>query len=561
MKKIVIICLIFAILVPLSANAMSKEERVADANTVINLFTQQYGPLKWKEEYLGINFDELASKLISDAAAAATDKDFYRAISAFLNAFGDAHVSYEIPSSLEACLPFNTEYFKDGVVITGVNYNVLCQMGGKGHCDDEIPVEEGDLLIAIDGIPVEDVIASLVVFENNGHEETSRKFTGSVRLACRPQYIFPDIPSGASVITIITKDGTKKDVALEWISKGFELAEMPPKSAVSYMAKAMTVSQAATNETSFIENVFGSYVVEMKKQEADAASIGSAYPFFPLWDGFETRKTNPYLTGTFAIGDHNIGFIRINTWSGSVFGPGIKALEEEIEFLNNNTDAIIIDQTNNGGGNICYTEQIASFFIFSPQDELRFQPRANRTWLSNLEYEYEYGKEEFKPHAKVWLDGLRKAVTSGEYLSKPLPICNLTGKLFPHKNKNQIPVLYTKPVLILVNELDFSAADMFPAMMQDFGAATLFGVRTAGAGGNVVGTRFIGNSELAIRITQSLAYRINEVPLENGETTHYVENVGATPDIEYEVTLKDYKDGYKNYREAINSAVMSLIGK
>ena len=175
------------------------------------------------------NFDELASKLISDAAAAATDKDFYRAISAFLNAFGDAHVSYEIPSSLEACLPFNTEYFKDGVVITGVNYNVLCQMGGKGHCDDEIPVEEGDLLIAIDGIPVEDVIASLVVFENNGHEETSRKFTGSVRLACRPQYIFPDIPSGASVITIITKDGTKKDVALEWISKGFELAEIDLK--------------------------------------------------------------------------------------------------------------------------------------------------------------------------------------------------------------------------------------------------------------------------------------------------------------------------------------------
>lgn len=48
---------------------------------------------------------------------------------------------------------------------------------------------------------------------------------------------------------------------------------------------------------------------------------------------------------------------------------------------------------------------------------------------------------------------------------------------------------------------------------------------------------------------------------EAGTPTHYVENVGATPDFIYETTLKDHQDGYKSYRAAIESVITGLIGK
>lgn len=36
------------------AHAMSPQERIDDAHTIINIYTQQYGPLEWKIENLGL---------------------------------------------------------------------------------------------------------------------------------------------------------------------------------------------------------------------------------------------------------------------------------------------------------------------------------------------------------------------------------------------------------------------------------------------------------------------------------------------------------------------------
>jgi C-terminal processing protease CtpA/Prc len=288
--------------------------------------------------------------------------------------------------------------------------------------------------------------------------------------------------------------------------------------------------------------------------------IGNPFPFFPLWEDFEQRMKKYYFTGTFNIGERRIGYIRIETWMNYSNGPHIAALEKEIAWMNNNTDALIIDQTNNGGGSSCYLNRVASFFIFEPKDEIKFQLRANRMWLSTMEWWYANAMDDAeKTHALSWLTALRKAVENGDYLSEPLPDCSPIGKIFPYRDKEGKPVLYTHPVLILMNELDFSAADMFPVLMQDIGAAKLFGARTAGAGGSVTGTQMIGNSELSFRVTLSLMYREKEVLTEAGLATHYVENVGAVPDFLYETTLKDHEDGYRSYRTAIEDVILGLI--
>jgi hypothetical protein len=111
---------------------------------------------------------------------------------------------------------------------------------------------------------------------------------------------------------------------------------------------------------------------------------------------------------------------------------------------------------------------------------------------------------------------------------------------------------YTKPILLLINELDFSGGDFFPTIMQDNHRATTFGVRTAGAGG-VVNSHEVEN-QLGIAdfsTTGTLAIRANGQP---------IENLGVKPDIDYAFTAKDIKTGFAECRLNILKALKGLMG-
>lgn len=553
MKKYTFILILSILLISNHAVSMSRQEMVDDAKTIINLFYQQYGPLKWKELNLGINFKDISEKFIEDAGKASSDKEFYRLVIDYLSNFKDAHVSYYIPSSLVSYLPFGTEYFKDGVVIKYIDRNKLNR--------DDYPFESGDKLIAIDDIPVEQVIDSLSPYEENGYEPTNRKIIGSALLTYRSQEKIIDVPSGKAKITYYSrKNNSTGEVYVDWIQKGVDVAEMPPKSAISYMSE-LTRSIDDSLAMSPIEEFERSHYIEIPETDISSGYLmGDPRPFFPMWETFEKRMESPYFSGVFTVEGHKIGFIRIESWVPGNYQYYIEKFAQEIEYFNHNTEALVLDQTSNGGGNICYPFKIGSFFITKPMPIMKFQLRANRSHLARIEDWESYGSPDEFIHAKGWISALRKAVENGEYLSAPISaFCDPNGLQYPYRDKNEVIKVYIKPLLILTNELDFSAADMFPALMKDWGAAKIFGARTAGAGGNVVQSNYIGNSEMSIRITQSLMYRSTEVPVRDGLTTHYVENVGVEPDYYYEPTTEDYYNGYKGYREALNKAVLDII--
>jgi C-terminal processing protease CtpA/Prc len=93
-------------------------------------------------------------------------------------------------------------------------------------------------------------------------------------------------------------------------------------------------------------------------------------------------------------------------------------------------------------------------------------------------------------------------------------------------------------IVLLVNEMCASMCDIFSAMLQDNGLATLVGSRTMGAGGNVVTHFQAPNSHLIVRQTESLILRRlggNEQESQEWDAA-YIENHGVQPEIEIDMS-------------------------
>ena len=149
----------------------------------------------------------------------------------------------------------------------------------------------------------------------------------------------------------------------------------------------------------------------------------------------------------------------------------------------------------------------------------------------------EVTKEFFRFYLSEWNAG--KTLTAAYHLYG-------VDSINPHPEAN-----YTKPILFLINELDFSGGDFMPTILKDNKRVTLLGTRTAGAGGYVIRHEFPNRLGLArFSTTGSLAERVTGDP---------IENLGVQPDISYELKAEDFQDDFKSYREKINKSVIGLI--
>ena len=124
-------------------------------------------------------------------------------------------------------------------------------------------------------------------------------------------------------------------------------------------------------------------------------------------------------------------------------------------------------------------------------------------------------------------------------IGKPTNPVHLNGvaEILPAKNH------FTKKIIVLINNLDFSASEFFAAILQDNKRAILFGERTAGAGGCVrrmPGNQFLGEEYWTL--TWTMAWRTIGQP---------IENIGVHPDIRYTLTAKDFQFGFIDYHQAL----------
>lgn len=535
--------------------ALNAEQRLTDFNQLVNIFERNYGPLRWKKETIGLDWKKNAEEFRQKALAAKSDAEFYRVLAQFLASLKDAHVSSSIPSTYRAQLGFLCDVVEGKVLIETINTLRLPEV--------LFPFKKGDQLIAIGGVPVETIMAELVKVDHTGNEMSTKRIAAA-RLTSRREASGLAVPKGVTTITVLPKGAAQPvTVTATWIVSGTPLLELDDLASTlsGNVVNAIDTAEdiASLNKEIKKLSLFNFRMPKAKTEEwvrAGVTDIGNPKSMFTLPEGFKQIENLPMTAGTFEAAGKKIGMIRIPEYGSDDLLQYIAMAVMQMQ----DTDALILDQTNNPGGSVSLVSDIISIFADKSFTDMNFEIRPSLGWLevfqgintqiaemiaadpndvagNALKARFEYLEQE-----------MRDSLTQRRFLTNPVSL-NLTGSF--GMIQPQPVVRYKKPILMLINEFDFSGGDAMPALLKDNGRITLFGAQTSGAGGNVAQYGPLANSHFKFSLTESLMVR------PNGQ---YMENRGIQPDVAYSVTEDDFMNGYRNYVRAFTIEALKLTG-
>jgi Peptidase family S41 len=225
------------------------------------------------------------------------------------------------------------------------------------------------------------------------------------------------------------------------------------------------------------------------------------------------------------------------------------------------TDGLLVDVMRNPGGTVSFVEAVAQRLIPTPFNTIGFEIRATAAWL--FSFAAQLTNARLNPSTPpVILANLEANFNEvfgafNEMRGRSAPVSlNATGSL------QLVPVAgaYTKPIMMLTDELSASGADMLPAIFQSNYRWPLFGWRTMGAGGSVVGFSGPAFTESFFRITVSLMNRLHVVNTPDFPPAPYIENIGVRPDIAVDyMTRANLMSSGAPFVQAIIQAFENLV--
>lgn len=544
-----------------SAQSTLKQQMTSDLDVIRNSFEVDYAPKEWKQSYTSWDLDteiNKAKQKINDAENISV-KEYQRIVRDFFSSTKDYHVGVYFYSTEYAFLPFLVKGAEGKYFITYVDHEKLNSA--------IYPIHEGDEVVSFDGKPVGEVVTELMKDEFGDSNTGTDKALAERKLTYRAG-VFGDVVPKGRIMIGIKPAGASKIVSMQLIWNYF------PEKIINRMHGNGTepVNELAAKETFFKKKMCapfyeaGSHKVLGKSGEA--FDIGGRKSYVPtlgrVW--WESKEKSPFHAYLFETEDRKlIGYLRIPHYVGGTYHA--EEFEKIIRLFEERSDALIIDQINNPGGYVFYLYALASMLteepLYAPQHRMTITTRdvAEAVQLQEIAQTIHSDSE-----AQTWLgetiEGMPVTHQTVQFIlnysnfileqwqaGKPLTDPHY---IFGFDQINPHPTTrYTKPILMLINSLDFSGADFFPAILQDNKRVTLLGTKTAGAGGYVGGAAFPNRfGIMGYSYTLSLAQRIDSKP---------IENLGVQPDIEYELTQEDLQYNYQGYAQAILDAVHGLI--
>ena len=554
MHRLVLVALLSAICVatPGAQEALTTKQRDSDLVLLASMYAKQYAPYEWKRDVLGFDLYRLTPWLqrIHDA----DDLDFQEALIDYVASLNDAHDGIFFFSNFSASLGFTVDIYDGKVLIDSVDRVVLPAA--------QYPFDVGDELVALDGQPVQSVIASFRKYAVLANARSTDRFAASL-LTDRFQQLMPHAPElGDTALASVrlTATGAVNTYSIAWAKSGIGLESqgplpsprrgngrifLPPAQGSTVEATVGGVGPVPSRmaDVPAADNTLPSYMdslrpllnVSVAKPAYAVLGLGNRSPVFDLPAGFGvrlgTQSSHFFFSGSYLSSGVRVGFLRIPSMAPPNTALALQQLDQEMAFFNSNTDVLVVDITRNLGGTVTATEAFLQRLFPSAFRSVGFEIRATQIWVESI-VEAVVAAEAAGAPAQV-IQNLRAIMNEiiaayNENRGRTAPVSLTTGSL----TLEPAPNAYAKPVLLLVDEMTASGGDFFAAVLQDNHRGPLLGMRTMGAGGSVFsGFDCTTFTEGFCAITVSLMNRGVVISGTEYPPSPYIENVGVRPDI------------------------------
>ncbi|MBI5624659.1 MAG: protease-like activity factor CPAF [Elusimicrobia bacterium] len=544
---------------------------------VVSVYLEHYAPLGWKKTRFGTDFRQGYLKIRGAVLAEPDikDREFHTMLADFVASLRDYHAGIQFFSTEKASLPMT-------ILGAGGKY-YIARIDRSKLSEADFPYQVGDEVVEFGGEAVADAVKALMPSAANSPKTDERM--AQMRLTTRVGQAGMAVPQGAVSLKVRSADGTVHDASLQWNYKPEVVPQdvpvrdgLRPEAVVldDFSIDLPPAKARRTGLRGLLDRLTGMFAHPHAKLFKELAGkdaenrfrIGSRRSYVPelgkvLW---EIPEMSPVYAAVYEDeAGRRIGYLRIPDYMGEETHMQIVA--QILSQFQKVTDGLVLDQINNPGGNMFYMHALLSMMTDKPMSVPKHRVLINESdafmasqildqaasedetakeiedELSDMESMgmmmmlSRGGAEPILEYARFVLSELK----AGRRLTSPTHLFGLT-KIEPNAQ-----VSYTKPIVVLVNELDFSAGDFLPAIMQDNGRATILGVKTAGAGGGVRSVEFPNQLGIAgFSYTWTIAERANGDP---------IENLGVTPDVPYELTADDLRNGFEGYKKAILAAL------
>ncbi len=540
---------------------LTDAQKVFDFESLTSLYSKRYAPLDWKQTLYGFNALDL-SPWMDRVHASANDLDFYELMVEYVAQLQDGHDSYQLPSNFVAQLGFGVDIYDGRVLIEGVNRSVLPV--------SRYPFTIGDEIVSVDGTPVESLLQNFAKYARYGNDRSTQRAAAS-RIVTRPQSRMPhatDVGDFA-MVQVRRSSGSVETYSIPWVKSGLPLDKIDPAPMPQRKVPRASAAEESTARDALLE----------LQHSADPDPVGllgygSLQPVFNLPQTFVRRVggsfADDFVSGVYVSGGNRIGFIRVPYYDPASSSAALAQFAGEIAYMQSNTDGLVIDQTRNTGGFLCYGESILTYLMPGGFRPVGYELRATREYLqyfaNRLNTARVTGDANLIAQYQTIYDAVLAAYSTSRARTTPVPMCGPSFTRTEPTDKNGVRLAYNKPMIMLTDEFSVSTADSVAAMFQDNGRGPLVGWRTNGMGGsnslNTSRWQVGAYSEGDTGMTIALMSRANPVSVNGYPATNYIENVGVQPDIPVDyMTLSNLLNGGRDFVDAFTAAINAQIAK
>jgi PDZ domain/Peptidase family S41 len=347
-------CLLLAALLlvlPLSLHAqLSAEQRVFDFENLAALYSKRYAPYDWKRAAFG--FDLLNIKpWVDRIRTAKSDLEFFEIEAEYVGRLQDTHSGFQMSSTFRASLGMSVDIYDGKVLIDSINRT---QLPAASY-----PFQVGDELVSVDGVSSEDWIKRLSTWRQYGNPVTTRRIAAQ-QITLHVQATFPRAAEigETAIVEIRRSSGALERYTIRWAKSGVPFTVVGP----TPMPQLSTALNQPQKDSTYLEGIDDLHHYELPANDfirCYVNGIGSVTPIFR--GGFPSNfvqrlgltASDFHFSGTYTANGATIGFLRIPSFAPSNTAATVLELRNEIDYMQKNTDALVVDVTRNPGGG-CY---------------------------------------------------------------------------------------------------------------------------------------------------------------------------------------------------------------